>query len=179
MPRIITSAVHDPKLAERDPPIFGAPVEKICFYRREIHYETSVLASRTSSYLTAQSFLVIAFAICMCNQNAEWGRLVTLIIPLSLAFLGILISINAWPGLRAAYDIIDHWYYKQSELMRSEVVMRMTCDELPLFCERESTHKGYRKALLFSIRLPWIFSSFWMLVAVWSLSIQMGFHTIQ
>ncbi|ABA74148.1 conserved hypothetical protein [Pseudomonas fluorescens Pf0-1] len=76
--------------------------------------------------------------------------------------------------IRAAYDIIDHWYYKQSELLRSEPVMGMAYDEFPLFYERESTHKGYRKALLFSVRTPWIFASFWVLLGFWGVYIQVA-----
>lgn len=62
--------------------------------------------------------------------------------------------------MRGGYDIIDHWYFKQSELLHSEPLMGLAYDESPLFCERESTHKGYRKALLFSVRTPWIFATF-------------------
>jgi hypothetical protein len=109
----------------------------------------------------------------MGNLNPEWGKLFTLFVPPFLALLGLLSTLNAWPGIRAAYDIIDHWYYKQSELLRSEPVMGMAYDESPLFCERESTHKGYRKALLFSVRTPWIFATFWIVLGLWSVAIQL------
>jgi hypothetical protein len=45
----------------------------------------------------------------------EWGKLFTLVVPPFLALLGLLSSLNAWPGIHAAYDIIDHWHFKQSE----------------------------------------------------------------
>ena len=32
-------------------------------------------------WLTAQAFLVIAFASCMANLNPEWGKLFTLSVP--------------------------------------------------------------------------------------------------
>lgn len=110
----------------------------------------------------------------MANVNPEWGKLFTLVVPAFLALLGILSSLNAWPGIRAAYYIIDHWYYKQSELLRSEPVMGLAYDESPLFCERESTHKGCRKALLFSVRTHWIFATFWVLLAGWAIYIQVS-----
>lgn len=172
MPKILTSHTDATELSEHNAKMFGSPKERLDFYRREIQYETSILSNRTDAYLAAQSFLVIAFASCMSNLNPEWGKLFTLVVPPFLALLGVLSSLNAWPGIRAAYDIIDHWYFKQSELLRSEPLMGLAYDESPLFCERESTHKGYRKALLFSVRTPWIFATFWMLLGTWAVFIQ-------
>lgn len=174
LPRILTSPPSDAELTEHNAKLFGSPKERLDFYRREIQYETSILANRTDAYLAAQSFLVIAFASCMANLNPEWGKLFTLVVPPFLALLGLLSSLNAWPGIRAAYDIIDHWYFKQSELLRSEPVMGMAYDESPLFCERESTHKGYRKALLFSVRTPWMFATFWVALGTWAIYIQLA-----
>ncbi|QKG67068.1 hypothetical protein HP062_16610 [Pseudomonas sp. B14-6] len=172
MPRILTSQIGDTELNEHNTKIFGAPKDRLDFYRREIQYETRILANRTDAYLAAQSFLVIAFASCMSNLNPEWGKLFTLVVPPFLALLGMLSSLNAWPGIRAAYDIIDHWHFKQSELLSSQPLMGLAFDESPLFCDRESTHKGYRKALLFSVRTPWISAMFWILLGSWSVYIQ-------
>ncbi|WP_409299579.1 hypothetical protein [Pseudomonas sp. KCJK8993] len=173
MPRILTSHADDTQLSEHNASMFGSPKERLDFYRREIQYETSILANRTDAYLAAQSFLVIAFASSMSNLNPEWGKLFTLLVPPFLALLGILTTLNAWPGIRAAYDIIDHWYFKQAQLLRSEPLMGLAYDESPLFCESESTHKGYRKSLLFSLRTPWIFAIFWLLLGGWSIYIQL------
>lgn len=177
MTQIITdpSSDHTPETIQtsHDAKMFGSPKDRLDFYRREIQYETSILSHRTDAYLAAQAFLVIAFASCMANLNPEWGKFFTLTVPPLLAILGIVISINAWPGIRAAYDIIDHWYFKQSELLSSEPVMGMAYDESPLFCEMESTHKGYKKSLMFSVRSPWIFGCFWMVLGAFSLYIQM------
>lgn len=172
VPRILTEASADEIRTEHDAKMFGSPKERLDFYRREIQYETSILANRTDAYLAAQSFLVIAFASCMANLNPEWGKLFTLVVPAFLALLGLLSSLNAWPGIRAAYDIIDHWHFKQSQLLHSEPVMGMAYDESPLFSDLESSHKGYRKSLLFSVRTPWIFATFWVLLAGYSVLIQ-------
>jgi len=172
MPRILTSQISDTALNEHNARMFGSPKERLDFYRREIQYETSILANRTDAFLASQSFLVIAFASSMGNLNPEWGKLFTLVVPPFLTLLGVLSSLNAWPGIRAAYDIIGHWHFKQSELLHSEPLMGLAYDESPLFCERESTQKGYRKALLFSVRTPWIFATFWILLGIWSVCIQ-------
>ncbi|MHC8407501.1 MULTISPECIES: hypothetical protein [unclassified Pseudomonas] len=172
MPKILTEIPLEEALSEHNAKMFGSPKERLDFYRREIQYETSILANRTDAYLTAQSFLVIAFASCMANLNPEWGKLFTLVVPPFLALLGVLSSLNAWPGIRAAYDIIDHWHFKQSELLRSEPVMGAAYDESPLFSEMESSHKGYRKSLLFSVRTPWIFATFWIMLGFYGFYIQ-------
>ena len=175
VPRIISSNTPEAALSdhsEHNAKMFGSPKDRLDFYRREIQYETTILANRTDAYLTAQSFLVIAFVSGMGNLNPEWGKLFTLIVPVFLAFLGILSSLNAWPGIRAAYEIIDHWHYKQSELLRSEPLMGMAYDESPLFSEMESSHKGYRKSLLFSMRAPWLFMVFWVLLGAYAFYIQ-------
>lgn len=174
VPRIITPATPEHEISERNARMFGSPKERLDFYRREIQYETSILANRTDAYLAAQSFLVIAFVSSMSNLNQSWGEMFTLVVPPFLALLGVLSSLNAWPGIRAAYEIIDHWHFKQSELLRSEPLMGLAYDESPLFSERESTHKGYRKSLLFSVRTPWIFAAFWVLLGVYSVFIQVS-----
>ena len=173
VPRILTDTVAEEALTEHNAKMFGSPKERLDFYRREIQYETTILANRTDAYLTAQSFLVIAFASCMANINPEWGKSFTLVVPPFLALLGVLSSLNAWPGIRAAYDIIDHWHFKQSQLLDSEPVMGLAYDESPLFAEMESSHKGYRKSLLFSVRTPWIFATFWILLGIYGVYIQL------
>nr|NOY03200.1 hypothetical protein [Gammaproteobacteria bacterium] len=108
MPRIITPTTPEHEVSAHNAHMFGSPKERLDFYRGEIQYETSILANRTDAYLAAQSFLVIAFVSSMGNLNQSWGEMFTLMVPPFLALLGILSSLNAWPGIRAAYRIIEH-----------------------------------------------------------------------
>lgn len=126
MPRIITPSTPEHEIDEHNVRMFGSPKERLDFYRREIQYETSILANRTDAYLAAQSFLVIAFVSSMNNTNQGWGEMFTLIVPAFLALLGVLSSLNAWPGIHAAYTVIDHWQLKQSHLLRSEPLMGLS-----------------------------------------------------
>ncbi|WP_205300376.1 hypothetical protein [Pantoea sp. Ap-967] len=174
VPRIITPATPEHEISEHNARMFGSPKERLDFYRREIQYETSILANRTDAYLAAQSFLVIAFVSSMGNLNQGWGEMFTLIVPAFLALLGVLSSLNAWPGIRAAYNIIDHWQLKQSHLLQSEPMMGLAYDESPLFCEAETSRAGHRKSLLFSLRTPWIFLVFWLLLGSYSVYIQLA-----
>ena len=161
MPRIITPSTPEHEIEEKNARMFGTAKERLDFYRREIQYETTILANRTDAYLAAQSFLVIAFVSSMGNLNQSWGEMFTLIVP-------------ALPGIRAAYRIIDHWQLKQSHLLRSEPMMGLAYDESPLFCEAETSRAGHRKSLLFSLRTPWIFLGFWVLLGTYAVYIQLA-----
>lgn len=174
MPRIITPNTPEDEIDQTNARMFGTPKERLDFYRREIHYETTILANRTDAYLAAQSFLVIAFVSSMGNLNQGWGEMFTLFVPAFLALLGVLSSLNAWPGIRAAYRVIEHWQLKQSHLLRSEPMMGLAYDESPLFCEAETSRAGHRKSLLFSLRTPWIFLGFWILLGIYSAYIQLA-----
>lgn len=174
VPQFITPGTPEHEISERNARMFGSPKERLDFYRREIQYETSILANRTDAYLAAQSFLVIAFVSSMSNLNQSWGEMFTLVVPPFLALLGVLSSLNAWPGIRAAYKIIEHWQLKQSHLLRSEPLMGLAYDESPLFSEAETSLAGHRKSLLFSLRTPWIFLVFWMILGIYAVFIQLA-----
>src|SRR3546814_2053493 len=60
--------------------LFDSPKESLIFYRSEIHFESSLLAERTSAYLSSQSFLMIALASSMANRNPEWAELLRLLL---------------------------------------------------------------------------------------------------
>jgi hypothetical protein len=160
--KIITSTVSLQEEIDNQGKFFASPKDRLDFYRSEIHFETTNLSSRTNAYLSSQAFLVIAYASGMSNLNPQWGTLFTMVVPVMLALFGVISSIIAWPGIKAACDIIDHWYYKQSGLLRSDPIIGLAYDDSPLFSSWESTDKGHKTALLFSKRTPWMFFVFWL-----------------
>lgn len=171
VPRIITDETPEHVVEEQNVKLFGSPKERLDFYRREIHYETTNLSNRTNAYLSAQSFLLIAWASSMANLNPNWGELFTFVVPPVLALLGLLSTFSAWPGIRAACDIIQHWHHKQSQLLRSEPVIGLAYDDSPLFSDWESSETGPKKSLLFSKRTPWLFTFFWMFLGGFALAL--------
>ncbi|MBP1146077.1 MULTISPECIES: hypothetical protein [Pseudomonas] len=173
MPRIITDETPAKVVDEQQVKLFGSPKERLDFYRREIHYETTNLSNRTNAYLSAQSFLVIAYASSMANMNTAWGAMFTLVVPPMLALLGLLSTLFAWPGIRAACDIIQHWHHKQAQLLLSEPVIGLTYDDSPLFSDWESSETGPKKSLLFSKRSPWLFSFFWVFLGGFAVFVQL------
>lgn len=169
---IITSRTPPPMMEGMETKMFVSPKDRLDFYRREIHNEANNLSARTNAYLTAQSFLVIAYASSMANTNPEWGPIFTLIIPPMLALFGVLSSMSAWPGIQAACDIIDHWHQKQTHLLNCQPETGPVYDDAPLFSSWESTYQGQSKALIFSKRTPWLFSAFWVFLGLFALIIQ-------
>ena len=173
VPRIITDETPQHVVEEQSVKIFGSPKERLDFYRREIHYETTNLSNRTNAYLSAQSFLVIAYASSMANVNPGWAVYFTMVVPPVLALLGLLCTLSAWPGIRAACDIIEHWHHKQSQLLRAEPVIGLAYDDSPLFSDWENSEKGPKKSLSFSLRTPWVFSILWVFLGVFAVFVQM------
>ena len=84
MSKIITSAAAFHEEIEQETRIFASAKERLDFYRSEIHFETTNLSSRTNAYLTAQAFLVIAYASSMANLNPQWGVIFTMVVPVPL-----------------------------------------------------------------------------------------------
>ncbi|MGG2397259.1 hypothetical protein ACJRW5_09960 [Pseudomonas sp. SH1-B] len=172
--RIVTPSAHAAQQADHAQTlIFGTPKERLDFYRREVQYETSLLAGRTNAYLTAQSFLVIAYATSMANSNPHWGAVFTLIFPALLALLGVISSLHAWPGIRASATIVKHWHYKQEQLLRSDPEFGHAYDDSPLFSEQEASSDSTYKSLLFSLRSPWLFVVFWSVLGLFSTWLQL------
>jgi hypothetical protein len=81
-------------------------LELLRFYRSEIKYQSDLLSSRLSSLLTSQSFLLIAYASAMSGLIGHWQDPFTLVFPPVLAVLGLVLSLQAWPGIRAGYAVI-------------------------------------------------------------------------
>ena len=92
---IITSDCPETPRSDNDMELFVSPKDRLDFYRREIHHEITNLSGRTNTYLTGQSFLVIAYASSMANTNPDWGPLFTLVMPALLALFGAFSSLSA------------------------------------------------------------------------------------
>ncbi|MFK3795590.1 hypothetical protein [Pseudomonas sp. NPDC088444] len=168
MSQIITRPSESHATPADDAIMFGSLKDRLDFYRKEIQYETTMLSNRTNAYLGAQSFLVIAYSSSMGNTHPQWGNFFSLVVSILLAVLGLITSLHAWSGIKAASEIIGHWYLKQTHLLQSQPGMSDVYDDSPLFAKRESNQRGYRDALKFSIRSPWIFSTLWIVLGGFS-----------
>ena len=70
MSRILTEPTAEETLTEHDAKMFGSPKERLDFYRKEIQYETSILANRTDAYLAALA-IANGWRLVSCDRDFE------------------------------------------------------------------------------------------------------------
>lgn len=95
----------------------GAALDLLKFYRAEIRFESELAGERLNVLLSSQSFLVIAYASSMSASNGAWRAWFPHLLPPSLALLGIVLTLCAWPGVRAAHAVVERWRDKERELL--------------------------------------------------------------
>lgn len=121
--------------------------------RAEIRFESDQLSSRLNAYIASQSFLLIGYASAMNAAFGHWRGPFTLLLPPVLALLGFVLSLQAWPGIRAARAVIGRWHAKQEELFAR-------APELDAYRSGASDGR-LRQGVLFAARAPWIFGPAW------------------
>ena len=86
------------------------------FYRSEIKFESELLSNRLNSFISSQSFLLIAYGGSMSGLIGHWNRPFALAFPPVLALLALSLSCQAMPGIKASFAVIDEWRRKQNAL---------------------------------------------------------------
>jgi hypothetical protein len=144
--------------------------ELLGYYRREIKFQSDLLSSRLSSLLTSQSFLLIAYASAMSGLIGHWQDPFALVFPPVLAVLGLVLCLQAWPGIRAGYAVIALWHCKEREVLvrDSEVnafdylpAPQETADEPDRWINERS-----EEGALFTKQAPLVFTVTWCYFAV-------------
>lgn len=147
-------------------------IKRLGSFRSEIQFESQMLSSRLSAYLSSQSFLVIAYASSM---NAGWSKpgLFVLLVPFPMALLGIVLSLDALRAIKSSYGVIQRWNDRQNALLEqhgdlADYWPTQHDDDKP---PRDPTlGRQFREGALFAIRSPWIFGTAWVYlaaVAIW------------
>lgn len=150
-----------------DPDAFTPPSDstrQLLTYRSEIQFESQMLASRLNAYLSSQSFLIIAFASSM---NAGWSKpgIFILLVPLPMALLGIVLSIDAWRSIRSSYGVIQRWHERQNSLLEQHLNLSFYWptehgeDEAP---HDPTLSRRFYEGSRFAKRSPWIFGAMWL-----------------
>ena len=135
------------------------------FYRSEIKFQSDLLSSRLSSLLTSQSFLLIAYASAMSGLIGHWQDPFTLLFPPILAVLGLVLSLQAWPGIRAGYAVIGLWHQKERRLLAQDNDL----NEFDYFPSPRETrdnpdewiNKRSKEGALFTKQAPLVFTLVW------------------
>jgi len=134
------------------------------FYRSEIKFETELLSNRLNALISSQSFLVIAYATSMSALFRGAPHPFILVLSVSLTVLGLVLSLHAWPGIRAAYAVIEHWHVQQGRLLAQAEGMEAYRDAFASALaggRHGGPEERFREGTLFAKRTPWIFALAW------------------
>jgi hypothetical protein len=114
--------------------------------------------------ISSQSFLVLAYGTAMSGLIGHWGEPLALAFPPFLALLGLTLFLEAWPGINAAYAVLDDWQQRQGELLTGN---RDLTELLPPPLARtgdetdQTAQRRFQQGTLFAKQAPWIFAVAW------------------
>lgn len=93
-------------------------LERFKLYRDEIKHEFDLITGRLNAYLSAQSFLILAYAAAMNTTNNKSLQKFPLIFSSILAVVGIILSLQAIRGIAAADYTVRKWNLRIRNLRR-------------------------------------------------------------
>jgi hypothetical protein len=125
--------------------------------RDEIRSEHALIGTRLNWYVTSQSFLVTAFAICESNGFVWFHWFATIVVP----SVGLVASVLIFPSILAASATITLWHEKQKDFFESHKEF-----EAAFGMERPSWVE--RRGLLFPQIMPVLFGLLWLVIFVGS-----------
>ncbi|MFP2930646.1 hypothetical protein ACLESO_36700 [Pyxidicoccus sp. 3LG] len=143
----------------------GKNLDLLQFYRSEIKFESDMLSSRLNAFISSQAFLVIAYAGSLGALARDWGNPLILVLPPSLALLGLVLALHAGPGIRAAHAVIQEWHLRQRELLsRAEDLEDYRRALSPTPEDRgpgAAVRDRFKQGTVFAKHAPWIFALAW------------------
>ena len=128
--------------------------------RAEIRAEINLLNSRLNALISSQSFLVIAYGGSLSAGYGDWNGLFTITLPPLFAILGLLLVLEARPGIEAAHEAVGHWRGRENQLIGNWPELKpytLAIDERSRRRMELRQHAGG----LFSRRAPLIFTVAW------------------
>ena len=121
--------------------------------RSEIQAEHSLMSNRLNWYVTAQSFLIIAFAISEATGFTWFRWLPRVLIPI----LGLVCSALIYPSIAGASITIKLWHERQKLFLENH-------PEFQKSFELRRTPLVHEASLLFPRLVPLVFALFWAII---------------
>lgn len=148
------------------------------FYRSEIHFQSTLLSGRLNAFISSQSFLVIAYASAASGLIGKWQQLFTFLFPPVIALLGLVLALQAWPGIKAAYDVIEQWRKRQDALLAASPDLR----RYDLYADARGpdgplpnvARRHFHQGALFARHAPWVFAVAWCYFGALSVILALG-----
>ena len=143
----------------------GISTSELDHIRGEIRAEISLLNNRLNALISSQSFLVIAYGTSLSAGYDNWNGLFTITLPPLFAVLGLVLVLEARPGIEAAQEAIGHWRRRENHLIDSwPELMPFT-----LATDEESRRRmelRQHAGRLFSTHAPLIFTIAWIVFLI-------------
>jgi len=135
------------------------------YYRGEIKFESDLLSNRLNSFMASQSFLLLAYASAMDGLIGRWHYRFALQFPAVVALLGLLLALQALPGIRASSIVLTQWHGKQSALFAASADLE-AFHLTPASATKEAgtddaIARWQRQGMVFATRAPWMFAGAW------------------
>ena len=150
-----------------------ADLDRLKYYRSEIRFESELIGQRLGALLSSQSFLLIGYASSMAAANGRWNDVFALLLPPSLASLGLVLVLLALPGIRAGQDTLNGWRRIERELLANSP--NLAAFTLPSDDDGSREMLHYRHDA-FAQRAPLAFAVAWCLFG--PLPIWLHFHEV-
>jgi hypothetical protein len=139
------------------------------YFRKEVQHEFDLISGRLNAFLSAQSFLILAYAAAMNNTHPKNGVLFPLLFPMIIAIIGVGLSFQAHSGISGADETVNLWNQKIYKLIEKYPWLKQY--ESGRREQNNTTINGkvidstHEKSLLFARNSPWIFGIAWFFFA--------------
>lgn len=134
--------------------------EQLAATRAELRFELGLLHDRVNALLTAEAFLTIAYTAAMSNGTA-WGALFAALVGPTLALLGLLLAMLAWPGVTTTAKLVLQLTDDQAGLLTRQIATAPPAARPAAGALRVAQ----RRSLLFFRAVPAIFAVVWIALA--------------
>ncbi|MFC3124993.1 hypothetical protein ACFOD4_07970 [Pseudoroseomonas globiformis] len=149
-------------------------LRRLSFVREEIRFEMGLLHNRANALIGAEAFLTIAFTTAMSNVNTDWGPFFTLLVPTTLAVIGIILAVISRPGIRTSLTIIAEWNVRQREVMVADAPLTRAMWRHAVLVNNYERPEPEHRSMMFFQLVPMVFIVSWTVLLSISLALQLS-----
>lgn len=127
------------------------------FYREQMQHESGLMLARLNALISSQAFLVIAYSTSMGSANGRWHEPFAMLLPPTLALLGLVLAFHARLSIVAARAAANRWRQRLTQAIREHAELAPWRDE----ADDDELAWGRKAGEVFARRAPIIFMTGW------------------